>query len=80
MYVLKDSNGKAKKMNLVIESKKYDSLEEDARGTEKDTKKYMQKYFETLEEKMKEKNIDLKFEYQLAKDKVVSIIENIIKN
>ena len=80
MYVLKDINGKAKKMNLVIESKNYDSFEEDARGTEKNTKDYMQKYFDTLEEKMKEKNIDLKFEYQLAKDKVVSIIENIIEN
>ena len=79
MYVLKAKTGNAKKMNLVIEAKRYNSFDEDARGTEKDTKKYMIEYFKALEETIKEKNIDVKFEYQLAKDKVVSIIEDIIR-
>ena len=78
MYVLKDSAGNAKKMNLVVESKKYNSFDEDARGVEKYTKEYMLEYFKALEESLKDKNIDVKFEYQLAKDKVVSIIENIL--
>ena len=78
MYVLKDKTGNAKKMNLVIESKRYNSFDEDARGTEKDTKKYMIEYFKALEETIKEKNIDVRFEYQLARDKVVSIIEEIL--
>lgn len=39
----------------------------------------MIEYFKALEETIKEKNIDVRFEYQLARDKVVSIIEDIIK-
>lgn len=80
MYVLNDSKGNAKKMSLIIESKNYNSFDDDSRGTEKYTKEYMQKYFETLEKNMREKNIDIKFKYQLAKDKVVSIIEKLLEN
>ena len=79
MYVLKDKTGNAKKMNLVVESKLYDSFDEDARGTEKYTKEYMIEYFKSLEETIKEKNIDVKFKYQLARDKVMSIIEDILE-
>lgn len=79
MYVLKDKIGNAKKMNLVIESKRYNSFDEDARGTEKYTKEYMMEYFKALEETIREKNVDVKFEYQLARDKVVSIIESLIE-
>ena len=77
MYVVKDSDGKTKKMNLIVESKNYKS-EEDMRATEKYTKDYMKKYFECLQEQVKDENISIKFDYQFQVTKMIDIINSII--
>ena len=77
MYLLKDNNGKTKKMNLIVESKNYKS-EEDMRETEKYTKEYMKKYFECLEDQVKDENISIKFDYQFQVTKMIDIINSIL--
>ncbi len=77
MYVVKDKNGNTKKMNLVVESKN-DKNREQLRKTEELTEKYMRKYFECLEKSVEEENISIKFDYQYANDKILSLIEDYV--
>ena len=77
MYVVKNKNEKEKKLNLVIESKDYET-KNDMRKEEDLTQKYMKKYFEKLKENADSKNIDLRFNYQFKMDKIVDIIEDML--
>ena len=77
MYVIKDNKGKTKKMNLVVESKDYQSYE-GMRGSEILTKEYMNKYFECLKAQVKDENISIRFDYQLKTDDMIDIIKKMI--